>query len=692
MANLRKRRFPYTAVACEKCQRRKIKCSGENPCKGCRDSEHECVYLRSTRFRSSRRLSNGASTQGSEETVDKEQWQSASVTVDPAPGVRVSEPAAPSLSDRLGDSDYYIRLAEKRLTALSPEQASAPRQKRRKTSIGSDMLQDMINRRGNPGAVLACLDVDHWAEVLSIYEDEIGLQYPYLDVENLKRRIRLAKQETFGKETSRARGSERIEDLALMVHAIVSILADSAAGDVVNALAEEIFTTVTGRAQLNGADKDDLSLLILSSTYFFLTDREIRAWRGISVVMRLIQELSCRSSMDDTQSTSPQLAEIGEKMYWSAYTLDRRWSFGTGMPFAIQDSDIRQHASFPDDSLSSAYLKNMISYCNIASEVRRSVLDSSVQQPTVSESTRDFLNFRLLQWQRNLPPRLQFGGIEDKLDESKETRGEYKLRLMLYLRANQMRTLIFRKLAVQAEKHSFSPSSANVMADVAQDTLRILIRLARETTIYHAQHKAFNHFLETALSSLLLIMCCEGAAPTVFCLEDVVAAIELVQQLSTQSPITRRLGDKLQGIQDVVRNIQSQRQEQRQSSLRATSAQDSGSLSSTKPRSNDAAEENTSQAREEQTSRHGDASEVIETAVLGNDQPATTQPSTMGFAPSHNGSYLDSFTPTAGQLDLTTSIDQGFDLAQAAQFLDDNRLLQFPELGDILRDYDYFGF
>lgn len=28
------------------------------------------------------------------------------------------------------------------------------------------------------------------------------------------------------------------------------------------------------------------------------------------------------------------------KIFWSIYVLDRRWSFGTGMPFAIQDADI----------------------------------------------------------------------------------------------------------------------------------------------------------------------------------------------------------------------------------------------------------------------------------------------------------------------------------------------------------------
>ena len=28
------------------------------------------------------------------------------------------------------------------------------------------------------------------------------------------------------------------------------------------------------------------------------------------------------------------------KLFWSIYVLDRRWSMGTGMPFAVQDADI----------------------------------------------------------------------------------------------------------------------------------------------------------------------------------------------------------------------------------------------------------------------------------------------------------------------------------------------------------------
>ncbi|PHH81637.1 hypothetical protein CDD83_3531 [Cordyceps sp. RAO-2017] len=54
-SNLRKRRFPYTQIACDECRRRKIKCTGENPCKGCRDIDAVCLFERQTRFRSADR-------------------------------------------------------------------------------------------------------------------------------------------------------------------------------------------------------------------------------------------------------------------------------------------------------------------------------------------------------------------------------------------------------------------------------------------------------------------------------------------------------------------------------------------------------------------------------------------------------------------------------------------------------------
>lgn len=38
------------------------------------------------------------------------------------------------------------------------------------------------------------------------------------------------------------------------------------------------------------------------------------------------------------------------KLFWSIYVLDRRWSFGTGRPFALQDADIDPHLPEPVSS------------------------------------------------------------------------------------------------------------------------------------------------------------------------------------------------------------------------------------------------------------------------------------------------------------------------------------------------------
>lgn len=35
------------------------------------------------------------------------------------------------------------------------------------------------------------------------------------------------------------------------------------------------------------------------------------------------------------------------RTFWSVYVLDRRWSFGTGMPFALQDADIDPNVPKP---------------------------------------------------------------------------------------------------------------------------------------------------------------------------------------------------------------------------------------------------------------------------------------------------------------------------------------------------------
>jgi hypothetical protein len=73
--------------------------------------------------------------------------------------------------------------------------------------------------------------------------------------------------------------------------------------------------------------------------YQFHCDNEGVSWRLIGLTARLCieQGLHRRETYDRMDEEQRNIATL---TFWSVYCLDRRWSFGTGMPFALQDSDI----------------------------------------------------------------------------------------------------------------------------------------------------------------------------------------------------------------------------------------------------------------------------------------------------------------------------------------------------------------
>ncbi|KAJ6442397.1 fungal specific transcription factor [Purpureocillium lavendulum] len=687
--NLRKRRFPYTQVACDECQRRKRKCSGERPCKGCRDSNAICLFERNTRFRSgSRRQSN----EGSKTALNK--VRTARRPSDTAPSV----PVAP------GSSEYYLKLAGRFLASSRPQPEGAAEAVVESTTVDIHSLQRLTDhhRAGDPADIFGLLSETQWAGILQSYQEECGLQYPCLDLDELKYEIRTASRGKAGpnpQSGTRSRSDasmqkQRLGDIALLIAAIVSTLADPKAIEVADSTVDEIHAAALVKTHLSSIDLDDLTLLILTSIYFFLSDREQQAWRAIGMVMRLLQELGYHSSRGSSPA-GEQLDDRGERLFWTVYTLDHRWSFGTGLPFGIQDSDIDHNPTFADNSISSAYVKHMVAYCRIASEVRKSIQEQSASTQGISDSTRDLLDFRIVEWRRNLPGRLQFRGVDDKFDPEHENRGHYRIRLTLYLRGNQMRTIIHRKASVRPGSSNLDPSNANIMAQVAQDTIRVLVNLARDTDIYRAQHRTFNHFLQTALSSLLLAMCCTDDVDMDTCLRDAHEAMDLVKQLSNESPITRRLLDKLQYVQDTLNNFRphhtdagSQKYPRPSRQAKAKIAQPSGypdgpeGQVGLRDQSNATGQSNMMPIAALTSPPNGLPSPSMPRASFGGDAFAGVSP----YAPTPSTSS-DSFA--SAQPTFPLGLPQGLEFPDSAQYASGYlTLMRFPELGEILNDYE----
>lgn len=65
------------------------------------------------------------------------------------------------------------------------------------------------------------------------------------------------------------------------------------------------------------------------------------AYRVIGLAARMCLELGFhrRDALIRSFPSEEQWPEI-TKVFWTVYSLDRRWSLGTGLPFVIQDDDI----------------------------------------------------------------------------------------------------------------------------------------------------------------------------------------------------------------------------------------------------------------------------------------------------------------------------------------------------------------
>ncbi|XWW92310.1 hypothetical protein V2A60_000233 [Cordyceps javanica] len=572
----RKKRSPYVAIAC-----------GERPCKRCRDSDIMCVYGRATRFQSTDETSKSSKPKRDSQSTNEphKPRERDSFRVKKPPSVappRTQNHAETSAQTRHGSSDYYLRLAEKRLGDLSPGPGRSlfGSGRQQQLMIGSHIMQQLIDHRktGAPPGTFAPLDKELWIRIIDIYEEEVALQYPFLDLQNLRQRVRASVPPSEAHPVPEDQSG--IEDIMSLVLSVASSIVDPGTLTVANSFVESLFSGAMLRTQLGAVSKTDLSIIILASIFFFLNDKEMLAWRAIGNVLRSLHEIIAQNTEDaPNPATLDQLKDVGEKFYWSVYTLDRRWGFGTGLPFSVHDSDIHRLPQFKDDSLSSTYLRQMIEYSIISAEVRRSILQPSTSPTatvTALAATRNLLDFQVTQFQKNIPKRLQFLGLQDKFDPTREKRGEYRLRLVLYLRCNQMRIVIHRKSAMSLTGGGFDTSTTNVLAEMSQDTIRILIALARETDIYHAQQRTFNHFLETALASLLLLLCYAEAEYRVGYLPDVLAAMELVQHLSVHSPVTRALKQKLHRVQHMIKSFRVSNHPSAQQSPRSASVAPGG--------------------------------------------------------------------------------------------------------------------
>ena len=291
--------------------------------------------------------------------------------------------------------------------------------------------------------------------------------------------------------------------------------------------------------------------------YEFLRDNEGTSWRLIGLTARLCIELGLhrRETYQAMQDESERSEAI--LLFWVIYVLDRRWSFGTGMPFALQDADIDPQLPKPEDR--SPYLSAMIQYSALGAKVWRSIVTPSSQSSAdapMNTEEMGYLDYQVIQWHRNIPVHLRFehpsqaGSLSTPIGPP-PSRAGHRLRILLYIRANQMRIHIYRAVLHSATSIVEHHDQAQTVVDVAKDTIRVLTHINQTSDLYRTQQVLFNAFLTSALAVLFLAVAHTPAVFAGIVREEFYMALELVRGFSKGSWISKRLWKTIRVLKEV---------------------------------------------------------------------------------------------------------------------------------------------
>jgi len=197
--------------------------------------------------------------------------------------------------------------------------------------------------------VLWSVGKDEALRLIQVWDDEMGCMYPVLDVDNLAHHTGLlykfmdAARRT-GLMEATLPGADAIYDDQTQTLKLVLAIACTLEGSGKSELGKKLFESVRDHLEeqmFASCDVKAIRMLTLAAAYHFHRDEETVAWRIAGFAARMCIELGLhrRDTYSTTFTTNEERA-AATKLFWSIRVLDQRWSFGTGMPFALQDNDI----------------------------------------------------------------------------------------------------------------------------------------------------------------------------------------------------------------------------------------------------------------------------------------------------------------------------------------------------------------
>ncbi|KAL4904358.1 hypothetical protein BDW74DRAFT_185657 [Aspergillus multicolor] len=561
----RKRRRKYIAKACNECKRRKIKCNGERPCGRCGRQRISCVY-------------DNAHEPGGNETIGIERLYEQMNAMQAQISALTASVHALAHSNTTGQGSRQeapprlprrFSTATKELTFLGPTTSGfsfdLAKSSLKERGIEVERHEGDLTREPSPlptppspspasghvGDPLWSISKTEALRLCRVYDEEMGAMYPVVELDQLLHNVNLLYGPTDAGSWPRApafpQGDEGLDSDDVNTLRLVFACALTAEASGSSELAMNLFETVRDAADhyvWAAPEIKRITLLALVAILYFQIDEETLAWRTIGIVERMCLEkgLHRRETLKH-----PTIIAAGKncvlKLFWSVRVLDLRWSFGTGMPYSIDDSDIDPWLPEPEED--SSYLRVMIRYSRIAAKVWR-FISAFNNTNEIKKDEMNYLDWQVQQWITTLPDSLRLRNLSGYAEG--ETRSLRRLRSLVYLRANQLRMLIHRPVLHSAAYMMRFPGESQTVVDMAKDSIRFITQLHASSDIYQLQQVVFNWFLVSALMALFLAVAQIPSQYSTACREEFYMALELVKGVSTRSYISRRLWKSIKGL------------------------------------------------------------------------------------------------------------------------------------------------
>ncbi|KAK1701022.1 fungal-specific transcription factor [Colletotrichum godetiae] len=418
----------------------------------------------------------------------------------------------------------------------------------------------------------------------NVYEEEIGIQYPFLDIGWLTERVRslyhaMNSGSRLGFAFAAIPGPTIIDpqDLSLVKMVLSTALTVEAGGssqlgrslflDVRKSSHDKLWESASIKSTMlyillvSGAHSwtslYKLANKSLQAVYSFMTGDDLQAWRLVGIVARWCLEMGLHQSATISKTFKDAgKRKMAMRLFWCVYTLDRRWGFGAGLPFVMHNFDVDQQLPEPDQDV--PYLRAMVEYSRIGDKVWATSYNSARATGAIRDDEISYLLYRIDQWYEDLPEDLRLSSNEQTASpntNSTTSRGLQRLQVLLHLRANQMKILLLQPFLHSTSSLKSNKSKVQSLVNLAKDTIQMLDSLNKSTDIYQNQQMCFNHFLVSALGVIFLVVALSPMEHGASVRDEFHTALDLIRGLSARSYVSSRLWRRISDLRLAWRKL-----------------------------------------------------------------------------------------------------------------------------------------